>query len=206
MLTERKKLPGKIGSAVACMRVITGIAKGRRLESVRGLKTRPTADRVKESLFSILGERVSKATFLDLFAGSGAVGIEALSRGAPKAIFIDNERAAVQVIRRNLERVRLADLAEVYNIDVQRATALLAKRGLEFGCIFMDPPYAQGKVLETLVAINKAGLAGIDTLIIVEHCRNESVPEEVGVLRRIRVQAYGDTEISFLIRQDSLTY
>jgi 16S rRNA (guanine966-N2)-methyltransferase len=204
MLARGKKLPGKIGSVVAGMRVITGIAKGRRLESVKGLRTRPTADRVKESLFSILGDRVSNAPFLDLFAGSGAIGIEALSRGAPKAVFVDNAKAAVQVIRRNLQRVGLASFAEIYNIDVKRAIAILAKRELEFGCIFMDPPYAQGKVVETLIAVGKSGLIGTDTLIVAEHCRSESVPEKIDILRRVRVQTYGDTEISFLIRQDSI--
>ncbi len=185
------------------MRVVAGIAKGRRLKSVRGQKTRPTADRVKESLFSILGDKVSQGRFLDLYAGSGAIGIEALSRGAPRAVFVDNSRAAAQVLRGNLERVGLSQLAEVHVQDVRRAIAALANRGLEFGCIFMDPPYVQDKVMETLVAVDKTGLAGANTLVIVEHSRKERVAEKVGSLERIRVQTYGETEISFLLPQDS---
>ncbi|MGI6567123.1 MAG: 16S rRNA (guanine(966)-N(2))-methyltransferase RsmD [Firmicutes bacterium] len=188
------------------MRVIAGAAKGRRLDSVKGLKTRPTSDRVKESLFSILGERVAMGRFLDLYAGSGAVGIEALSRGAPAAVFVDHSRAAVQVIRRNLERTGLAELAEVYQTNVERAVSILAKRRLDFACIFLDPPYSSGRAAGTLAAIDQSSLAGPDTLVIVEHGRQEEVPERVGSLRLCRVQAYGDTKISFLLRQDSIDY
>ncbi|NLY52232.1 MAG: 16S rRNA (guanine(966)-N(2))-methyltransferase RsmD [Firmicutes bacterium] len=191
---------------VAEMRVITGIAKGYRLESVKGLKTRPTSDRVKESLFSILGERVAAGRFLDLYAGSGAVGIEALSRGAPAAIFVDNSRAAVQVIRRNLERVGLAELAEVYQADVERAISILARRKLDFGCIFLDPPYLSGKAAAALAAIDRLNLAGPETLVIVEHGKQEKLPEQIGSLKLHRVQSYGDTEISFLLRHDSIDY
>ena len=204
MLIKPLKVGGKNWNGGGSMRVITGVAKGRRLESVSGRKTRPTADRVKESLFSILGERVLTGRFLDLYAGSGAIGIEALSRGAPGAVFVDNSRAAIQVIKGNLQRVGLADHAEVHNTDVSRAIAILAKRDIQFGCIFMDPPYGQGKIMETLLAISRVGLAGADTLVIVEHSRDEPVPERIETLRRIRIQKYGDTEISFLIIQDSL--
>jgi len=203
MLVIREKLLANTGTEVDGMRVITGSAKGRKLETVKGLKTRPTSDRVKESLFAILGEKVTQGRFLDLYAGSGAVGIEALSRGAPAAIFIDNSRAAVQVIRRNLERVGLAELAEVHLVDVERAVSILAKRKLDFACIFLDPPYLSGKVVETLTAIDGYQLAGAETLVIAEHGRREELPALIGNLRLCRVQIYGDTALSFFIRQDS---
>ncbi|NLA58478.1 MAG: 16S rRNA (guanine(966)-N(2))-methyltransferase RsmD [Firmicutes bacterium] len=188
------------------MRVITGIAKGRKLESVKGLKTRPTSDRVKESLFSILGEKAAAGRFLDLYAGSGAIGIEALSRGAPGAVFVDNSKAAVQAIRKNLERVGLADLAEVYQTNVERAIPILARRKLAFGCIFLDPPYLSGKAVTTLEAIDCHGLAGPETLVIVEHGKQEQLPERIGSLVLHRVQSYGDTAISFFVRHDSIDY
>ena len=206
MLVTGQKLLAKTGMEVAGVRVITGIAKGYRLESVKGLKTRPTSDRVKESLFSILGDKAAAGMFLDLYAGSGAIGIEALSRGAPAAVFVDYSRAAVQVIRRNLERVGLAELAEVHKADVERAISLFARRKLDFGCIFLDPPYLSGRAQAALAAIDRSNLAGPETLVIVEHAKQEKLPERVGNLELCRVQSYGDTEISFFVRQDSIDY
>jgi 16S rRNA (guanine966-N2)-methyltransferase len=203
MLVEEMKVAGKTWMGGGEVRVIAGIAKGRRLQSVRGQRTRPTADRVKESLFSILGDKVTEGWFLDLYAGSGAIGIEALSRGASGAIFVENRRAAVAVIHTNLRQAGFTHLAEVYHGDVGRAIAILAKRELELGCIFMDPPYGQGQVVESLMAIGQGGLAGENTLVIAEHGRGESIPDTIGTLRRIRVQRYGDTEISFFAKQNS---
>lgn len=180
--------------------MIAGVAKGRRLQSVKGQETRPTADRVKESLFSILGDKVTEGWFLDLYAGSGAIGIEALSRGAPGAVFVENRQAAVAMIHTNLRQIGFTHLAKVYHTNVGRAIAILANRELEFGCIFMDPPYGQGQVAESLEAISQGGLAGESTLIMAEHGRGESIPDIIGTLRRIRVQRYGDTEISFFAK------
>ncbi len=179
------------------VRVITGTAKGRKLQSLKGQKTRPTADRVKESLFSILGDRVRAGWFLDLYAGSGAIGIEALSRGASGAIFIDNSRAAVRILKGNLDRVDLESKAEVYATDVLRGIAALAARDMEFSCIFLDPPYDQGKVTPTLMALSQACLVAADTIVVAEHSQGETVPEQVDSLDKVRVQVYGDTVLSF---------
>ena len=187
------------------VRVITGSAKGRRLQSVKGQKTRPTADRVKESLFSILGGKIREGWFLDLYAGTGAIGIEALSRGAPGAVFVESQRAAVAVIHANLKQVGFHHLAQVYQIDVQRAIPMLAKSELEFTCIFMDPPYGKGQVAESLGAIAGQGLARENTLIIAEHERDEPIPDTIETLKRLRVQRYGDTEVSFFAKQDSMS-
>lgn len=184
------------------MRVITGTAKGRRLQSLKGQRTRPTADRVKESMFAILGQQATAGWFLDLYAGSGAIGIEALSRGAPGAIFIDSSPAATQVIRANLKRVELLDKAEVYTTDVFRGLAALSSRNMEFGCIFLDPPYGQDKVQSTLVAVSRIQLIADNALVIAEHHRDETVPEKVDGLARVRIQRYGDTVLSFFHRQE----
>ncbi|NMB24715.1 MAG: 16S rRNA (guanine(966)-N(2))-methyltransferase RsmD [Firmicutes bacterium] len=182
------------------MRVITGTARGRRLQSLKGQKTRPTQDRVKESLFSILGTVMVEGDFLDLYAGSGSIGIEALSRGAPKAVFVEKNKTAVQVIKSNLVHVGLEHKAEVYATDVFRGIGALIAREREFSCIFLDPPYDQDMVVPTLVAL-KAPLVTSQTIIVAEHSRLEVSPEHVGPFVRIRQQVYGDTVLSFFRHQ-----
>lgn len=178
------------------MRVITGTARGRRLQSLKGHKTRPTQDRVKESLFSILGSLIGEDDFLDLYAGSGSIGIEALSRGAPKAVFVEKNRAAIQVIRANLQHAGLDNKAEVYMTDALRGLGALSAAGREFGCIFLDPPYDEDMVVPTLAAL-KAPLVASHTVIIAEHSKTESCPGHVGDLVKTREQVYGDTVLSF---------
>ncbi|MCR4400694.1 MAG: 16S rRNA (guanine(966)-N(2))-methyltransferase RsmD, partial [Syntrophomonadaceae bacterium] len=145
------------------MRVIAGKAKGRKLKAPAGLDTRPMTDRIKESLFSILGARVPGSRVLDLFAGSGAVGIEALSRGAAWAVFVDRDARAVGVLKENLGTCGMDPAAEVYRSDVQRALQVLEERGCRFDLVFLDPPYAQvrgaGDLLRERLAALRARLA-----------------------------------------------
>ena len=148
------------------MRVIAGKARRLNLETLPGLDTRPTTDRIKETLFNILQADIPGASFLDLFAGSGAIGIEALSRGAENAVFVDKNPKACACIRRNLEFTRLAG-GSVLNMDVIQALRSLEGRAV-FDCVFMDPPY--GKELETgvLEYLRTSRVITRETLIIIE--------------------------------------
>lgn len=149
------------------MRVIAGSAKRIQLKTIDGLDTRPTTDRIKETLFNMISEYLSDSTFLDLFSGSGGIGIEALSRGAKKAVLVENNPKAVLCIRENLKITRLEERTEVYSTDV-----LTALSGLEntqkFDYIFMDPPYNQLLEKKVLVYLSDSDLLSEDGLIIVE--------------------------------------
>ena len=153
------------------MRVIAGSAKGMPLKTVSGMETRPTTDRIKETLFNMLQSYICDCRFLDLFSGSGAIGIEALSRGAVSCVLIEKNKKAANCILENLKFTRLKDKAEVMNQDVFTALSML--EGTEpFDCIFMDPPYDKGLEKDVLYAFRDASFIGEDTLIIVEASLN----------------------------------
>ena len=180
------------------MRIITGSARGTRLKSPSGSVTRPTADRVKESLFNILGG-CARARVLDLFAGSGALGLEALSRGATKAVFVDKNTA--RLIAQNAEHTKLDGRAEIYSADVLFAVKKLIGQGARFDLIFCDPPYGKG-LIENLSA-DAAMLLAEDGIFVAEHGADE-FPEGYdgfAALRRVRRVSYGrTTAVSFLKR------
>jgi len=150
------------------MRVIAGSAKRLQLKTVPGLDTRPIADRVKETLFNMISADVVDGFFLDLFAGSGGVGIEALSRGAKEAIFVDNNAQAIACIRDNLEHTKLEKKGFVIQQDVLQALGKLAGQEKRFDTIYMDPPYNLGIEKQVLSSLSKSKLIHRDTLIIVE--------------------------------------
>jgi 16S rRNA (guanine966-N2)-methyltransferase len=179
------------------MRVIAGTAGGRPLVAPRGTATRPIADRVKETLFAILGARVIDASVLDLYAGSGAVGIEALSRGASHATFVETDRRALVAIRENLERTRLATLASVHSVDVLRY--LDGLRDERFGIAFLDPPYEERAILAPLERLG-AHLAPAAMVVVKHHWRTE-IPEPPG-LATWRVRRFGETSLTFLAATD----
>lgn len=179
------------------MRIIAGIAKGRKLVVPKGRGVRPTADRVREALFSILGERVEEARVLDLYAGSGSLGIEALSRGAGLAVFIDDDRASIQAIEENLGRADLREKAEVSRVKVGIALGWLRERGDVFDLIFLDPPY---KISVTeLREVFKSFQDSLDAqgVAILEHSSRRSIPDVFGGLQRFLFKRYGDTALSF---------
>ncbi len=149
------------------MRVIAGKARSLRLKTVEGENTRPTTDRIKETLFNMLQPQLADSTFLDLFAGSGGIGIEALSRGAKRAVFVEKDRGALRCIRDNLQFTRLKEQAEVLEMDVFQALQRLEGQPA-FDCIFMDPPYNQGLERRVLEVLAGSGLADAHTLIIAE--------------------------------------
>lgn len=180
------------------MRVIAGSAKGRTLVAVPGTGTRPISDRVKESLFNILGQAVIDSTFLDLFAGTGSVGIEALSRGAGNAVFVERNRRAVDVIHRNLRTTGLSDSAEVLQTDV--FTYLREPREQRFDFVYVAPPQYKGLWLDTLHALDKASWLAPDGEIIVQIFPKELVPVELSTLCVIDERKYGSTLLLFLGR------
>ncbi len=149
------------------MRIIAGTARGRRIEAPAGEHTRPTLDRVRENLFNILQNRTGDSRVLDLFAGSGALSIEALSRGAAYAVLVDSDRNASRVQRKNLEQLGMADRAEVFLCDWRKAAAELEARGSRFDLIFLDPPYRMTDLREVFAEMAK--LIAEDGLIILEH-------------------------------------
>src|SRR3984885_6365311 len=174
------------------MRVIAGEFRRRRLKSLPGLNTRPTPDRLRETLFNVLAARVPGCVFLDIYAGTGAVGIEALSRGASRAIFIEKNRAAVDVIRDNLASLGLASRAEVFTTKV--ATVLERSRA---DIAFLDPPYDIPKEYEiSMAALNQSETP----LVIVQHASRFAPQEAYGNLRRYREIKHGDNCLSFFKR------
>lgn len=178
------------------MRVIAGEAKGRRLLSPKSPDIRPVLDQVKEAVFNILFD-VAGLCVLDLFAGTGAVGIEALSRGAKKCVFADSGREAVSLIRKNLELCRMENRGKILPLSAGKAVDLLSKQGRPFDLIFVDPPYEKGFVRKTLGALSKSGLLHDQTLLVVEHHPKEPIGV-IGGLVLTDARKYGQTLISFL--------
>ena len=175
------------------MRVIAGIARGQPLVAPRGPGTRPITDRVKETLFAILGERVPEARVLDLYAGSGSIGIEALSRGASHATFVEHARPALVALRTNLDRTRLAEHADVVPLDVDRFLSGASGEGWEL--VFLDPPYEVRAIVAPLRAVEPRLAAG--AMVVVKHFWRTEMPAVEG-LHPVRQRRFGETMLSFL--------
>ncbi|GIP43677.1 methyltransferase [Paenibacillus sp. J45TS6] len=178
------------------MRVISGTAKGRPLKAVPGTGTRPTTDKVKEAVFSMIGPYFEGGNVLDLFAGSGGLGIEALSRGMDKGIFIDLEPKSIEVIRANLKATKLENKAEVYRNEAGRALKLLAKRAYKFDVVFLDPPYRMKNADELMLAMQENDMLSEDAIVVVEYDAGHEYEEHFGHFDQTRKTTYGDTAIS----------
>lgn len=172
-----------------------------RLLVPKGTTTRPTADRIKESLFNILGPRVLDASVLDLFAGSGALGIEALSRGATKALFVDADPASVATIRANIERTRFGDVATVIRARLPYWHGLI--QFAPFDLIFIDPPYNRGLVLPTLAWIDEANVCAPEATVVVEHSPLEEIPPTLQNLKPFRERTFSESRLTLLSPQGS---
>jgi 16S rRNA (guanine(966)-N(2))-methyltransferase RsmD len=183
------------------MRVIAGSYGGRRLRAPAGRLTRPTSDRVREALFSILGP-LDGAVVLDLFAGSGALGIEALSRGAAKAVFVERDHAPLMALRRNIKELGLSDRATILGADVCTGLRRLAagdgtdRPRTRFSWIFLDPPYVK-ETEGVLAELSGSDLLTPCAVVVLEHDRRNRPPESVGNLFLTDRRQYGDTELSF---------
>jgi 16S rRNA (guanine(966)-N(2))-methyltransferase RsmD len=173
------------------MRVIAGEFRSRRLKTLPGMALRPTPDRLRESLFNILAPRIAGCVFVDAYAGSGAVGIEALSRGAARAVFVEKHPAAVRVIRENLAALGIEDRAQV----IQASAAMIVGRYRE-GIVFLDPPYPLVKEYDA--ALRALGAApGSSLLVIAQHAARQQMVESAGALKRVRQVRQGDNTLSF---------
>ncbi|MBI4747327.1 MAG: 16S rRNA (guanine(966)-N(2))-methyltransferase RsmD [Acidobacteria bacterium] len=179
------------------MRIISGQFKGRRIRTVDGLSVRPTSDRLRETLFNILSTQVVEARFLDLCAGSGAVGIEACSRGASQVTFVENARHAVRMLIDNLTALGIEDGVELIQRDVLKALKQLMTEERAYDFIFFDPPYASPVYQPVLKQLGESKLLSPDGWLVVEHHAKQTLPETVGLLRRFREVRQGETSLSF---------
>lgn len=175
------------------MRVVGGEVKGHRLQAPRGLDTRPTSDKVREAIFGMLSAEVVDQQVLDLFAGTGALGIEALSRGAETAVFVERRAPACQAIRANLAHTHLEERSRLLCIPAERALASLDEA---FGLVLLDPPYAYPDLHGILEMLGGARVVGEDTTVVFEHSPRFVVRERYGRLALRRQRTYGDTAVS----------
>ena len=178
------------------MRVIAGTARRTVLVTPEGAGTRPTTDRIKETLFNILAPTLADASFLDLFAGSGGIGIEALSRGAREAVFADRDSEASRGIRENLERTKLSNRAQVYPQDALSVLRRLESRHAAFDFIFLDPPYETGLLKNALECIAKFDILSDHGIILCESSVTEALPELPEPYQMGRVYRYGKIKIT----------
>ena len=180
------------------MRVVGGTYRSRVLKSLRGRALRPTSDRLRETLFDILGPTVESSVFVDVYAGTGAVGIEALSRGARQAIFIENHAAAVKLIRSNLNSLGIAPKADILAMDALRGLELLSSRRVHAQFVFLDPPYAEQEEYErALDFLDRSPMLTPGGRVIVEHAKRRALPDYLESLERVRVVEQGDAALSF---------
>jgi 16S rRNA (guanine966-N2)-methyltransferase len=185
------------------LRIIAGELKGRKLRSVRGTRTRPTADRIREAIFNILAFQIQESTVLDLFAGTGAFGIEALSRGAESVVFVDVDNDPISVLQENIKSLSLESLTKIFRWDLTRNLNCLGPLRSAFNLIFMDPPYNKNIIEPTLLNLHSSQSMESGARIVVEHSYLEPVqksqlPFEISDQRR-----YGKTLVSFLNYKES---
>lgn len=178
------------------MRVVSGSAKGRPLKSVPGEKTRPTTDKIKEAIFNIINPYIKEGTVLDLYAGTGALGIEALSRGMNKAIFVDHDRVSIEIIKKNLIICDFLEKSEIYRNDAIRALKALVKRKIQFDLAFLDPPYKINNYNTVLKIFSDNNMISKEGIIVIEHDVKASMQECSNFYTLIKNVDYGNTGIS----------
>ena len=181
------------------MRVIAGSARGTRLTSPRGTHTRPTADRVRESLFSIIQSRfvLDDARILDICAGTGSLGIESLSRGAAFCCFIENDRNALSALKKNISTVRYDSRADLLELDVFKALNMLAARRDQFDIVFFDPPYSSNLYVQVSETLSNRSLLKEGGLLVTESDVRNPLPDQVGKFAKSDSRIYGDTVLDF---------
>jgi RNA methyltransferase, RsmD family len=177
--------------------VISGKKRGLKLATLDSDKTRPTTDRVKESLFNIIAPFVEDAKILDLFSGSGSLAIEAISRGAQSAVLVDKNPESIKIIQKNLEHSGFTGATKVLNLDYNDALKVLSNERTKFDIIFLDPPYSKSLIDSSLKLINNYELIIENGLIVAEKYIDDVVPENEGFMKLVRKQKYGTTELCF---------
>jgi 16S rRNA (guanine966-N2)-methyltransferase len=179
------------------VRIIGGIYKGRTLRAAKGLETRPTSDRLRETLFNILARQVEASRFLDICAGSGAVGIEALSRGASAATFIERSRRACAVIEANLSALGIKDEATIINAEAVAGLRRIGGQHSGFDIVFFDPPYASQVYEDVMSRLASGNLLSADGIVVVEHRAKSPLKSDYGKLRVVRELIQGDSALAF---------
>ncbi|HEX3010623.1 MAG TPA: 16S rRNA (guanine(966)-N(2))-methyltransferase RsmD [Syntrophomonadaceae bacterium] len=180
------------------MRVIAGQAKGKRLKAPPGMNTRPITDMIKEALFNVLGDTVRDSSFLDLFAGSGSVGIEALSRGAKQVVFIDNNSSAVGIIKENIINCGFSKGFSVYRNDVFKALTLFDQRKTKFDLIYVDPPFTIEKIFDPVIyALDQSNILERNGRIILRTQRKKQLTAQLNYLEEYRTNNYGESVLHY---------
>lgn len=182
------------------MRIISGTCRGRKLASLEGRDIRPTSDRIKETMFNILGPRVKKTRVLDLFAGTGALGLEALSRGAARAVFVDVSAVSCRIIQQNIDHCRFFQQSCVIRKDIFTGELPVSVTSCSFDLIFMDPPYHQNHVKILLEKHRVGSLLSDGGIVVAEHAAKETLPDTLNGLDIFRQKKYSRTTVSFLTR------
>ena len=179
------------------MRVISGKARGLKLNTPKNDDVRPTTDRVKESLFNMINSYMMESDILDLFAGTGSLGIECLSRGANKCVFVDSSRESIAIVKSNIKKARVENESIVLNSDFKSAINSLAHKNAQFDVIFMDPPYYKNMFSDALSSVDDKNLLKEDGIIVVEHDTKDEFPDTIGRLYKTKDKKYGNTTITF---------
>lgn len=183
------------------MRISAGEHRGRRLQSPKGTKTRPTSDLLRQALFNILGARIQGARVLDLFAGTGAIGLEAVSRGAASATFVEADRRAVASLQANLAALNLTKRARVVVADILPALTRLQAAGGTFDCIFLDPPYASDLATRCIETLADGRLLSDNGALVTQAFHKTALPERIGVLRRAWRRRYGESSLTLYTKE-----
>ena len=181
------------------MRIIGGTLKGRKLATIRGTIIRPTADRLREAIFNILADRVERSVVLDLFAGTGALGIEALSRGAHSAVFVDNSDSAIAILKKNVRYCAIQENATIIKWDILKNLKSIKSFDPAFDLVFLDPPYNKDCIKPVLKTLYRNGALEKGACLVIEHSDTEPVPRELPVFNITDERRYGRTLVSFLL-------
>jgi 16S rRNA (guanine966-N2)-methyltransferase len=181
------------------IRIIGGELKGRKLATVRGISTRPTSDRVRESIFNILGDRVRGTRVLDLYAGTGAMGIEALSRGAESVLFADDHEAALAALEKNIKSCSLQRRADMVKWNLLNNLNIIRSHRPAFNLVFLDPPYDKNMIRPTLSNLGMSQFLQDNCRLVLEHSPLEPIPENLPGFKISDRRRYGKTLVSFLI-------
>lgn len=180
------------------MRIISGALKGRRLSAPPGRQVRPTSDKVKEALFNILSDRIEGASFLDLYAGIGSIGIEAISREAKEVTFVEGDKRPLEYLKKNLVACSVQERAKLFRLPV--SDFLKKKKAMLFDVIFIDPPYQSQEIEKILPTVAVGDMIPEKGIVIIEHFHKKKLPEKIGAIHLSRSCKYGETVLSFYVK------
>jgi len=179
------------------LRVITGEKKGHPIKTIRVKSLRPATDRVREAIFSVLGDSVVEADVLDLYAGTGSLGIEALSRGAKSAVFVEIDRRTAECLKQNLDRLGFLDISDVFRQDIKRVLTALSKKSRRFDLIFADPPYSLADDFRNIPLAEMAEVMSDSGTLVLRHRSGQEPPDTISGLSEIRSQVVGDMVVRY---------